>query len=439
MKDGSNLNDFLASLYQRHARGIKLGLETTQSILDAIGNPERELACIHVAGTNGKGSVCAMLDSVLCAAEIRSGLFTSPHLIAFNERIRVNGVAISDSALYDLLKDVDAAANAVAAQPGNRQPTFFEFSTVAALTHFHREGVQAAVLETGLGGRLDSTNVVDPVLAAITSIGIDHVSFLGETLEGIAREKAGIIKPGRTVVLGAMGDAARAELLRLAAERRAPVIRADEAVSIRRIRQDHDGQTLSIETGEGAYPRVTLPLLGRHQVSNAAIAIAAAEHLGSLPGWAITDAPIRSGLESVSWPARGQVLATDPLVILDAAHNPSGAKALRAMIDDVEKDRPLGLIAGFADDKPPEGFLRCFTGRSRECWIVPLDSPRGRDPQAVIPLARGVGMKARACPLDTAIDEARRWAADNNGVICIAGSIYLAGEVLRRRQELGLG
>jgi len=439
MKDGSNLNDFLASLYQRHARGIKLGLETTRSILDAIGNPEREMACIHVAGTNGKGSVCAMLDSILRAAGIRSGLFTSPHLIAFNERIRVDGVAISDADLFNLLKDVDAAASGVADRPGNRQPTFFEFSTVAALTHFHRADVRAAVLETGLGGRLDSTNVVDPVLSVITSIGIDHVSFLGERLEGIAREKAGIIKPGRPVVLGEMDDAARAEVLRVAAAQRAPVIRADEAVSVRRVRQDSDGQTLSIETGAGAYPRITLPLHGRHQVSNAAAAIAAAEYLDSLPGWTVSESHIRSGLESVSWPARGQVLARDPLVILDAAHNPSGAKALRAMIDEIEKDRPLGLIAGFADDKPPEGLLRCFAGRSRECWIVPLDSPRGRDPQAVVPLARGVGMNARGCPLDTAIDEARTWAADNDGFICITGSIYLAGEVLRRRQALGLG
>ena len=430
MSAPTSLSELLDGLYLRRAVGIKLGLETTQALLKRLGNPERSFTAIHVAGTNGKGSVCAMLHAMLTAAGHRAALFTSPHLVRFNERFRVGNELIGDDELRDLLLEVDGHAERVAQEPGQRQPTFFEFTTAAAFTWFQRQGVEIAVLETGLGGRLDSTNVVSPLLSVITSIDRDHVDYLGEEIPAIAREKAGIIKPDCDVVCGPMSEEALLEIVRVAATRRSPVVRVEESVSVRRTKHDLTGQTLKIETESRSYPPIKVPLLGPHQVENVAVAVATAELADAIGKHAIPDEAVKEGLQQVQWPGRAQVVGDDPLVILDAAHNPAGARALGKVLDDVAKKVPCGLVAGFSKEKDVAGFFRELAGRFAACWIVPLPNEVSMPVGEAAQYARSAGLSPTIADREEAIEAAQTWAREHEGMVCIAGSVYLAGDVL---------
>ena len=256
-----NLEKSLERLYALRTFG-KPGLEVTVDLLNRLGNPHHAFVTIHVAGTNGKGSVCVMLESVLRQAGLRAGLYTSPHLMRFNERIRVNGEEICDPELASLFETMEAHAAAVST-PG-REVTFFEFTTALAFEHFKRTSVQVAVVETGMGGRLDSTNVVMPLVSVITRIGLDHTDYLGTTLAAIAGEKAGIIKPGRPVICGATPDEAKAVIHATAVAKQSPFIDVTESVSVRRVAQTLSGQKVSITSGDVDYGTVSVKFLGKH-------------------------------------------------------------------------------------------------------------------------------------------------------------------------------
>ncbi len=402
-------------------------------MLDRMGHPERTYPCIHVAGTNGKGSVCAMIESVLRCAGVRTGLYTSPHLVRFHERIRVGGRAIGDADLASCLDATEDAARGAAAD-GAGEATFFEIGTAAAFEHFRRAGVQAAVVEVGLGGRWDATNVVLPSVAAICEIGLDHCEYLGRTVGEVAAEKAGIIKPGRPVVCGATHPDAVGAIVAAAAAVHAPVIRADEAVTVVRRAEGLDGQRLSISTSQRQLPPVRLPLLGRHQAANAAVAVAAVEAFAGLAGGDPGDEAMVRGLEAVEWPARLQVIARDPPVLLDGAHNPHGARALAAALDELRGAHPVGLVSGMLVDKDGQGFMRELRSAVERCWTVPVRCERASDPAALCETARLAGIEARtSASLEDAMGEALDWARRAEGWVCIAGSLYLAGEVLERR------
>lgn len=420
----------LAALYARRARGIKLGLDQVGSLLAELGDPHRFLAPIHVAGTNGKGSVCAMLDAVLRAAGLMPGLYTSPHLIRFNERMRIDGEAIRDEDLLALLEEVDRADEVVAGRADGRRSTFFEFTTVAALTWFQRAGARLVVLETGLGGRLDATNVVHPLMAILTAMARDHTDYLGSTLIEIAGEKAGIIKAGRPVVCGLMKEEAREVILDVARRRGAPVIDVREAVSVKLLDETLDGQRVKVETASGAYRPFTLGLLGRHQLENLASVIAAVEYLNDAGPVTISEEALRAGLEGVVWPARLQVLAKEPPMLLDAAHNPSGAAALAEALDRVLPGRPVALVVGMASDKDAAGFMKRIAPGVAQCWTVPIDNPRGLTPEEMQTHAEAAGLATSTAALPEALDAARDWAATHHGAVLITGSIYLAGDVL---------
>lgn len=431
------LESFLDALYRRRAAGIKLGLETTRALLQALGDPHQGLPCIHVAGTNGKGSVCAILESVLRAAGLRTGLYISPHLVRFNERFQVAGRPIDDDVLYRLLVDVEACADRLAPPPEGHPPTFFEFTTAAAFRYFAQCGVDIAVIETGLGGRLDSTNVVDPLTAVITNIGIDHIAYLGTDVAQIAREKAGIIKPGRPVVCGTMRDDALAEIRAVARMVHAPLVRADECVSIRRLGVSWEGQRLEIETPGLRYPRLQFPLLGPRQLANLAVALAAIETLSATGALAVGADAVREGLRNVRWPGRGQVLHPgNPLVLLDVAHNADGAAALRALLDDLAPKRPVAVVAGFSADKDPHAFFHELAGRVRVGWTVDFPNPPSRPAADAAEAARLAGIEASPSPLADAVPAAVAWAKEHDGVAVITGSIYLAGDALRAWSEL---
>ena len=426
----AQLQTDLARLFRRTGQGIKFALGPTAAMLRRLGDPQRRLTPIHVAGTNGKGSVCAMIEAVLRAAGRRTGLYTSPHLVRFNERIRVAGACLGDAELAGLFREIETADRELAAGANGRELTFFEFTTVLALEHFRRAGANPVVLETGMGGRLDATNVVDPLLAVITRIDIEHTAFLGRTLPDIALEKAGIVKPGRPVLCGQMPDAARDIIRRVARERGAPLIAVEDAASVRRLQQDWAGQRIKIETANGSYPPITLPLLGAHQLENVALAVAALEWLnGSTPFRWEVDA-LRAGLTGVQWPGRCQVLSREPITLLDVAHNPNGAAALAETLRELAGPRPVGLVVGLLGDKDGAGFFRALAPRCRRCWAVPLASDRNMPQEQLLADARSTGLAADYLPLDHALAAARAWALGDNGIVCIAGSLVLAGEVL---------
>jgi dihydrofolate synthase / folylpolyglutamate synthase len=421
-----SLSAALDRLYHRSAHNIKLGLELETELLERMGDPHLRMPHIHVAGTNGKGSVCAMIDSILRAAGYKTGLYTSPHLVRFNERIRVEGRCISDEELAELYLEIERQEKSV-----SRQPTFFEFTTAMAFEHFKRRQVEICVLETGLGGRLDATNVVMPLVSVITRIDIEHTQYLGKTIEEIATEKSGIIKHGHAVICGTMPDEAREVVRRVARERDAKLILVEDAVSVRRASQSLRGQKIKIETASAGYGSVLLPLIGQYQLENAALAVAAVEYLNDSSPFVVDESAMKKGLEAVRWPGRCQVLSEDPLVVLDVAHNPNGAEALAASLKEIAKGKEIGLVVGLLSDKDCRGVIKPFASMVKKCWAVQIQNERGMPLSDLLACIRSAGIPAEGRTLAEALSEARAWAKANNAAVCIAGSLYLAGDVLK--------
>ncbi len=414
---------------RRGAFGIKFGLDVTEALLDELKHPERSFLSIHVAGTNGKGSVCAMLESVLRHAGLATGLYTSPHLMRFNERIVVNGRPITDTELEPLCQRMEAVSDTVERRLG-RQPTFFECGTAMSFEHFRSRGVRVAVIETGMGGRLDATNVILPVVSVITRISLEHTQYLGKDVASIAGEKAGIVKLGRPVVVQAGSDEALGVIRRVAVERQAMLVDAAQEVSVRRVSETWDGQKVSVESQGGFAGTLMLPLLGDHQLENLATVVAVVETLRAA-GLPIPDEAVRGGVAAARWPGRLHVLEREPLMILDGAHNPGGAAVLAAFLKRRLKRAPLGLITGMCSDKDVRETLRSFSGLVRRGWAVPLANERGMPAGELAALARTVlGVAVDEADVRGSVASAREWARECGGAVCIAGSLFLAGEVL---------
>lgn len=419
-------------LYERHTFGIKPGLERVQALLDRLGNPERELAVIHVAGTNGKGSVCALIDSILRAAGYPTGIYTSPHLVRLNERMRVDGKCIPDADLLDLVDEVERRSREVEADHG--ETTFFEFTTALAFEYFRRKRARLVVAEVGMGGRLDATNVVTPLLSVITSISVEHAMYLGPDVPSIAREKAGIIKQGRPVICGDLADDALEVIRRIAADKKSRLVLAKDVVSVRLVSRDATGQKIAVAGGNDDYSTVVMPLLGRHQMENCAISVAAIEEMNASAGLPVGVEAVREGIRTVEWPGRCQVLSTDPLTILDGGHNPGAAEKLSCTVRELAKKRPVGLVFGMCDDKDVAGFLRPFSDMVKMCWAVTVRTERAIPRLRLAAAAGRFGWQVREDDLPAAIAGAKEWAMENKGIVCIAGSLYLVGEVLELDQ-----
>ena len=433
--DGApRLREALDRFYRRGSFGVKLGLDAERALLKLLGRPESAYGSVHVAGTNGKGSVAAMLEGFLRAADRRTGLYTSPHLVRFNERIRVDGQPIPDDDLLALLDEIETVAAKVAEASGE-PPTFFECATAMGFAYFRQRGVDVGLIETGMGGRLDATNVVTPLVSIITSIGLEHTQYLGVSLEDIATEKAGIVKPGVPVVCGSLCPEAMNVVQRIARERGAPCLQAAEAVSVRSIKREWSGQRVSVETQAARYGTLDLPLLGDYQIENLAVAVAAMEVLSDLLGIELDAALLRRGLSLTVWRGRCQVLEPDPLTIVDGAHNPQAARALVTTLKPLIGKRPLGLVLGMCGDKDIGASLKPFAGMVQRCWAVPLNSDRSMPADDVAAVARSMGWEVRTSSVRDALAESKRWAAANSGVVCITGSIFLVGEVLALHEK----
>ncbi len=418
--------DCLQEMYGLRRFGIKLELATIAGMLRQLGDPQDDFAVIHIAGTNGKGSIASALAAILQQAGYRVGLYTSPHLVRFNERIRIDGREISDAEVvgaYRAVRRVD---------PGERQPTFFEYTTAMAFYEFGRRGVQWAVVETGMGGRFDATNVVRPRLCVITNVSLEHRSYLGDTLVRIAREKGGIIKPGVPLVTGVRQPAVRAVIAELAASRGAPVYRRGRDF---RTRRNPDGSFNYLGL-RWRWPRLRTPLPGDHQVENAALVLAACEVL-KLAGDRLREESIRRGLARTRWPGRLEIVRRQPLVILDGAHNLMAARRLAEYLARHLGGRRLTLVAGILDDKPYEAMLRPLVPL---CSRIVLTQPvigRALPPERLLACVRRLGADAEIIAevpraVAHAVDTAR-----SDDAVCVAGSLYTVGEARRFLAERG--
>ena len=395
-----------------------LGLHRIRALMAALGDPQKQFRCVHVAGTNGKGSACAMAERILREAGYKTGLSTSPHLLRFNERIQICGVPVSDERLAAVTEEVRAIAESMDECPG-----WFELIAAVTMKIFALEGVEVAVLEVGLGGEFDATNIIDtPAVAMIMNIGLDHTAMLGNTVEEIAAAKAGIIKPDGDVVIYRDDASVEAVFERAAASRGARLHKADFA-SLCPISESIDGQLFD---GCG-YESLRLPLAGPHQQRNAAVVLTAMEILRQ-KGWHITEENTRTGLANVVWPARFEVVSRDPVFIVDGGHNPqcleSTVDALRRLLP----GRQVVFLVGILADKDVPEMVEQLRQVSGEYVTVTPDSPRAMAAGELSALIRAQGGEAvTGGDIQTGIRLAIEQAG-KDGVICCIGSLYLAGE-----------
>ena len=411
--------------------GIKLGLENITRLCEALGHPERSFTSLHVAGTNGKGSVTAMSHAALRAAGIHAGRYISPHLVDLAERYVVGDQMVDADTLSSVAGDVLALSDRLQADGTlTVTPTFFEVTTVMAFEIFRRAGVQAAVIEVGLGGRFDATNVISPVAGAITTIGFDHMAHLGTTLEAIAFEKAGIIKPGMRVVAGDLPAPAMEVVRRAARERGAQLIEAGRDVIVDSAMEDGRAR-MTLRTPAGSYGPVHLALRGAHQVANATVAVRLLEAARDA-GLPITGPAIAHGLASAEWPARLELVPVgrDRHILIDAAHNIDGAEALAAYLKRWHPERPA-LVISVMKDKDVAEILKRLLPVTSAVYATLAPSPRATPLDELVrlvtglgPLDRDGGVHAIANPME-ALDQ----ALSRHQVVCVAGSIFLAGAV----------
>lgn len=412
-------DEALAYIHSVTWRGSRLGLERTRELLDRIGNPQNDLKFIHVAGTNGKGSTCAMLASVLQKAGYRTGLYTSPFINRFNERIAINGAPIPDETLAAVTAYVRPFADDMA-----DHPTEFELITCIALEYYRREKVDIVVLEVGMGGELDSTNVIDtPVLAIITNIGLDHTRELGPTITDIARAKAGVIKRGGDVLIYGLNGEADAVFSTVCEEKGARLHETDHT-RLRNVSYSLDALTFDF----APYVGLSCPLIGSYQTRNAAVAITAIELLRQ-KGYAISDAALFDGLKAVRWPARFEILAREPLFIADGGHNPQGIHAVMESIEAHFPNRKLVFLLGVMADKDVSHMIDQIGPHAKAFVTVTPHNPRAMDAKQLCEALVRLGCRAVAA--ESVPDGVRlaRETAGKDGIVCALGSLYLLGDV----------
>ncbi len=422
----------LSFLHEHMRFGIKPGLLRTKALLSEMGNPERGMRFLHIAGTNGKGSVAAMTEAMLRGCGISTGLFTSPHLSAYTERIKVCGEDISQEELAQLTEEAGRASKELAGWQIDR-PTEFEMCTAICLEHFKRQGVELAVMEVGLGGRYDSTNVIEPDVSVITHISYDHMERLGNTLGEIAFDKCGIMKPGVEVVSSRQADEALAMIRREAA---AKGCRLDEPGSGYRYEPLGTGLKGTEVRYEGGFLKGTFrtPLIGVHQADNLAVSLRAIEALGE-HGWGIDSNRASEGLAGTSHPGRFEVMEAEVPIILDGAHNPDGAEALCGTLAAVMEGKKPVAVMGFSSDKPFARMIGIIAPQISAVIATGIVHSRSgcADPEKVAAAARGIGLESLAeNDQEEALDKGLRMARERGVPLLVCGSLYLIGEIRQK-------
>ncbi len=432
-----SLYSFIDYSLKRNFRNAaeKFNLGRMRQFMHLLGDPQKDYGIIHVAGTKGKGSVCSFCASILSAQGYKTGLYTSPHMVEFTERIRINGEEISRADLVELVNDLRPATVEVP------EITTFELTTALAFLHFSRQKVDYAVFEVGLGGRLDATNIVDPIIAVITSISYDHTQILGDTLTEIAGEKGGIIKPGVPVVVAPQKEEARLRLEQIAAERNSPLIQVGRDYLYAADSHNLDGQTFLVWTpdeqpmvdefietaGRHVWSplRFHIPLLGFHQVENAATAYAALKTAEKY-GLKLSLEAYVTGFADVVWPGRLEILRRNPPVVIDSAHNRYSALRLRQAMDDYFPGLPIVLVFGASEDKDVDGMFQELLPRVRQVITTQSVHPRAYDANQLVDLAHRSGRSAKAIvPIEEALTQALQ-EAGSEAVVLITGSIFVS-------------
>jgi dihydrofolate synthase / folylpolyglutamate synthase len=402
------------------ARGMDFKLERVALALQRLGDPQRSFRSLHIAGTNGKGSVAAMLHAMLSADGYRVGLYVSPHLVRFGERIRVGHDEIGEADVVALTREIQKTVTS-----GGIDLTFFEFVTVMALLHFARAGVEVAVIEVGLGGRLDATNVIDPEVSVITTIGRDHVQYLGRSISSVAAEKAGIVKPSRPVVLGRLRTRARAVVCRIAAEHHAPIVEPG---------RDYMMTMAAEPTFEGlgwTLSRLSLSLRGAFQRENAGTALATLAVVRErIP---VTEKGVRTGLASVRWPGRFDIVQNEPLAILDGAHNADGVSAMVREIGLLGGGRKLHVLFAVMRDKDWRSMVKVLGPACASATVTEVFPRRG------LKAERPAQLFSRYCPTTCEADPISAWErlrvhAAPGDVVLATGSLFLIGALYPARE-----
>jgi len=408
-------NDCLKEMYSLRRFGIKLGLSTIQYILSELDNPHKKFSSIHIAGTNGKGSVAAMLANILRLSGFRVGLYTSPHLIHFNERILIDGIPISNDQVAKLYQTVKKV------QKPDRELTFFEYTTAMAFTAFAEEKVDFAVIETGMGGRLDATNVLEPLVTIITTIGLEHQSYLGKRIGDIAFEKAGIIKAHCPVITDVRKPKAIEVILDRAKEQFAPVYQLGKQI---RFRQGKKG--FSYSGLKYNWRQLSCVLHGQHQIRNASLSLCAYELIsGNSASWNA----VREGLQTVQWPGRLEVISQKPFVIIDGAHNIMAIRELTNYLENTLNGRPLTLIVAVLDDKPFKKMLIPIIQMAEKVVITQPKIERSLDPEVLRDFITPYVKNVQIIPdVVEAYTETLKQSKPKDA-ICATGSLYLVGEV----------
>jgi dihydrofolate synthase/folylpolyglutamate synthase len=408
--------------------GIKLGLDNMTEFMSRTGDPHNDFKSVHITGTNGKGSVCACLASMLTDAGLKVGLYTSPHLVDFRERIRVDGTMISEADVVRIANELRATMESMAREDSEKQLTFFEFTTGLAFRYFSEMKVDIAVVEVGMGGRLDATNLLNPEVVGITRVGLEHTAYLGKTLRDIAREKAGIIKQGVPVVSCEGNREVLSVLLATCEKKSARLLLMGRDFSFGNGTTTMDGAIFDY-IGERSIQGLRIPLIGEHQMENAAMAVAIAEELSRM-GYAVPEECLRTGLSKVEWRGRLDFWSRAPIIILDGSHNPEGAETSVRVLSE-HGLTPITYVVACMSDKDASGILRALSGTAERMILTQVDIARSMKATDLFELAKDEfsGQIEVVMNPDVAIRTALS-KAEGKGV-CIIGSFYLVGEAMR--------
>ncbi|MCK4404066.1 MAG: bifunctional folylpolyglutamate synthase/dihydrofolate synthase [candidate division Zixibacteria bacterium] len=417
-----NYEEIVFYLYNLERFGIKLDLSNITTILNRLGNPHLEFPSIHIAGTNGKGSVAAMLHSILCESGYRAGLYTSPHLVDFRERIRVGPELIEKDFVFDFVQRLKDEID-------RKGFTFFEVTTAMAFAYFACQKVDVAIVETGLGGRLDATNMINPLISVITNISLEHTKHLGDAIPQIAAEKAGIIKDGIPTITAVSQPEALDAIRSVCAEKNSEFIHVQEGSSYTVLDSLIHGTKFNFSSNSFSYENLELSLAGEHQVLNAVTCLTAIQKLREL-GWRVEEQAITDGLKKVNWRARLEVFKKEPLVLLDVAHNPVGMTALVQALDQLFPERQIIFIFGVLEDKDHRSMLREICKKTKFMVLTKPDYKRAAEPEALEEEVVKASISYKIIPQ---VKQAYLFAlkkAETDDIICITGSHFTVGEFL---------
>lgn len=419
-----NYAEAVEFLFSRHSLGIKPGLETIRLLLERLGNPQEKFKSVLIAGTNGKGSTAATLHSLLAESGYRAGLYTSPHLLDFRERVRINREMISEE---EALRGLEILREKAA----GLDPTFFEYMTALAFLHFAQQGVEMAVVEVGLGGRWDATNILRPELSLITSIALDHANFLGTTLQQVAREKVEIVKEGGTLLTYSQEEEVLEIFKNFCEERGAEFWEISQDFDAQVLSMNLTGSVFDLSFNNNRIDGIKIPLAGSHQVKNATLALAAAIKLRERGFSGITGESLREGAEKTHWPGRLQTVSVAPKVVLDGAHNPDAARVLVHELQELFEFSRLVWVVGILRDKDVSLIINELAKIPGEILAVELPSDRAEDPETLTKLFQERGRTARAIPrIGEALEEAKR-RAGRDGLVCVTGSLFTVAAALK--------